>query len=230
MSVGSEPPVITVDGPGGVGKGTLGQFLARHLGWHFLDSGALYRLTALAADRQGVALDDAAALARVALTLDVRFEPDAEGGTGVLLADEAVERAIRTEACGNAASVVAALVPVREALLERQRRFRQWPGLVADGRDMGTVVFPDAVVKLFLVASAEERARRRYKQLRAKGADANLAQLIEQISERDQRDANRRVSPLRPAADAEILDTTALSIREVEERTLAVVHRVLGLD
>lgn len=217
-------PVVTVDGPSGVGKGTLSRALARTLGWHWLDSGALYRLTALAALDAGAALDDAAAVAALAAELDVRFEPGAEEDQ-VWLAGLEVTRELRTETCGDAASRVAALPAVREALLQRQRDFRRPPGLVADGRDMGTVVFPDAKVKIFLTASPQERAKRRYKQLREKGINASLAALVNDIAERDRRDAQRAVSPLVPAPDAITLDTTGLGIAEVRERALALVRR-----
>jgi len=218
------PPVITVDGPGGSGKGTVTQMLARRLGWHLLDSGALYRLTALAAERQGVALDDEAGLARVAATLDVRFEPTPPGQPArVLLAGEDVTAAIRTERCGDNASRVAVLQSVRDALLQRQRDFRKAPGLVADGRDMGTVVFPDAPFKIFLTATAEERARRRFKQLKEAGVNVNIDALLEEIRARDERDMNRSVAPLRPADDAQVIDSTGLSIEEVLDRCMAVV-------
>ncbi|HEY0635954.1 MAG TPA: (d)CMP kinase, partial [Gammaproteobacteria bacterium] len=181
-------PVITVDGPSGVGKGTLSQQLAHHLGWHFLDSGALYRLLGLAARRQGVDPADAVTLESLALKLDVRFLPSEQGETTILLNNQDVTREIRTEQAGNDASRVAAVPAVRAALLQRQRDFRQPPGLVADGRDMGTTVFPDAPLKFFLTASAEVRAERRYKQLKEKGLDASLTTLLAEIAERDERD------------------------------------------
>lgn len=208
-------PVITVDGPSGVGKGTLSQQLARHLGWHFLDSGALYRLLGLAARRQGVEPSDETSLESLALKLDVRFVPTEQGETTILLNNQDVTREIRTEQAGNDASRVAAVPAVRAALLQRQRDFRQRPGLVADGRDMGTTVFPDAPLKFFLTASAEVRAERRYKQLKEKGLDASLTTLLAEIAERDERDRTRSVSPLKPAEDAIIIDTSHLGIDEV---------------
>ena len=215
-------PVITVDGPGGSGKGTVTQMLARKLGWHLLDSGALYRLTALAAVRQGVALNDEEGLVKVAAGLDVAFEPTPEGEpVRVILAGQDVTADIRTESAGDNASKVAVMQPVRDALLQRQRDFRQAPGLVADGRDMGTVVFPDAPVKIFLTASAEERARRRYSQLKGAGVDVNIDALLEEIRVRDERDMNRSAAPLKPADDAQVIDSTGLSIEEVLDRCMA---------
>jgi cytidylate kinase len=219
-------PVVAIDGPSGSGKGTISQLLAARLGWHYLDSGALYRLTALAAARHGVALDDAAGLARLAAALDVRFEV-AAAGERILLEGEPVGNPLRSEATGAGASRVAALPEVRAALLERQRAFRTPPGLVADGRDMGTVVFPDAEVKIFLTASAEARAERRYKQLKEKGIGANLTDLSADLAERDRRDSERATAPLKPAADAIVVDSTGLDIAACLERCLAVVRQRL---
>lgn len=214
-------PVITIDGPSGSGKGTISQLVAGQAGWHFLDSGALYRLVALAANRTGVATDDVAALAALALELDVVFEPSPALEAVVTLSGEDVSRAIRGEEIGVLASRVAAIPEVREALLARQRGFAQRPGLVADGRDMGTVVFPTAALKIFLTASAEERAARRYKQLKDKGESVSLARLLADIKARDERDSQRAASPLKPAADALVLDSTDMTIEEVQLRILA---------
>ena len=218
-----EIPILTIDGPSGSGKGTICALIARELGWHLLDSGALYRLVALGAMRHGIELTDEAALATYAAELDVQFELQPDGSAPrILLEGEVVGDALRTESCGNAASKVAALGAVREALLQRQRDFQQPPGLVADGRDMGTVVFPQAGVKIFLTASVDERAQRRYKQLKEKGISANLPDLLTEIAERDARDADRSVSPLKPAADAVALDTTSLTINEVRDKVLGL--------
>jgi len=221
-------PVITVDGPSGVGKGTISQLLARHFGWHFLDSGALYRLTALAAVRHGIALDDEPAVAAVAAALDVVFRATEDGEVKVVLENQDVSNDIRTESAGGNASRVAVLPAVREALLQRQRDFAAAPGLVADGRDMGTTVFPDADLKIFLTASAQVRAERRYKQLKEKGFDANLSSLIEEIELRDERDRTRSASPLRPAEDAVSIDTSSKSIAEVFAEVLAHCGGVAG--
>lgn len=207
-------PVITVDGPSGAGKGTISHLLADALGWHLLDSGALYRVTGHACLLEGVSWDDEAAVTAVARDLDVSFT-GADGEIRVAYKGVDVSQAIRTEEGGRGASTVAAIASVREALLDRQRQFQQMPGLVADGRDMGTVVFPAAPLKFFLTASPEERARRRYKQLIAKGENVSLPRLLEDIQERDERDSSRAVSPLLPAEDAIILDSSTMPIAEV---------------
>ncbi len=208
-------PVITIDGPSGSGKGAISQWLAQELDWHLLDSGALYRLLALAAKKNNIGLSDAVALASAAREMEIEFDPRGDEGVKTSLFGEDVSLQLRTEECGRDASQVAAIPEVREALLDRQRAFRQSPGLVADGRDMGTVVFQNAELKIFLTASAEERARRRHKQLNQKGIGANLAALSEEIRARDERDQNRAVSPLKPASDAFVLDTTDIGIEEV---------------
>lgn len=220
-------PVITVDGPSGVGKGTISQLLAKKFGWHFLDSGALYRLTALAALRHGVALDDEAAVAAIARTLDVKFVAAEGGDVRVMLENQDVSADIRTEQAGNNASKVAALPAVREALLQRQRDFAEAPGLIADGRDMGTTVFPQALRKFFLTASPQVRAERRYKQLKEKGLDANLSSLIEEIEQRDERDRSRSASPLRPADDAVAIDTSSKNIEQVLDEVLSHCGQII---
>ncbi len=216
-------PVITVDGPSGAGKGTLCMLLAEKLGWNLLDSGAIYRVLALAALHHGVDTESEDALVPLAAHLDVQFI--AEGDlVKVILEGEDVSDTLRTEKVGNAASKVAALPRVREALLRRQRAFNEQPGLVADGRDMGTVVFTSAEVKIFLDASAEERATRRMNQLQKKGLDVSFSSLLSEIQERDYRDRNRAVAPLRPADDALVLDSTEMSIEQVLEKVLAYVN------
>ncbi|MBK5936774.1 MAG: (d)CMP kinase [Halorhodospira halophila] len=227
MTQTNPPPVLAIDGPSGAGKGTVAKAVVLALGWHFLDSGALYRLTGLYCQRQGVAADDAPRAAELAAVLPAEFRV-ADGAERILLDGDDVSAELRTETTGALASQVAALQAVRDALLQRQRDFRRPPGLVADGRDMGTVVFPDAPVKVFLTASAEERARRRYNQLKEQGADVSLASLSEEIAERDRRDASRTTAPLKPAPDAEYLDTTGLAIETVIERVLAQVRGRLG--
>jgi cytidylate kinase len=226
----SNVPVIAIDGPSGSGKGTIARQVAESLGWHLLDSGALYRLLALAASRREIPLSDATALARLAEKLDVRFGTDASGGELIWLDGEPVSSELRTEEAGKGASTVAALQAVRDALLTLQRSFRRSPGLVADGRDMGTHVFPDATLKVFLTASAEERARRRHKQLNDKGIDVSLAALSRDIEDRDRRDTERSVAPLRPAEDARILDSSGKSIDSVVNTVLDWSKELRALD
>ena len=223
----SHTPVVTVDGPSGAGKGTLCMLLAKKLGFHLLDSGAIYRVLALAAIHHGVDLESEDALVPLATHLDVQFV--AEGDlVKVILEGEDVSGELRKEETGMAASKVAALPRVREALLRRQRAFAEGQGLVADGRDMGTVVFPQAEVKIFLDASAEERATRRLKQLQGKGLDVKFDDLLSEIQERDDRDRNRPVAPLRPAEDALLLDSTTMSIDEVVEKALQYIESKLA--
>ena len=216
--------VITIDGPSGSGKGTISRGVARSLGWDLLDSGALYRAVALAAIQREIELEDAEEVTRLARYLDIRFEVGKKE-TEVLLSGVLVGNTLRTEETGNAASIVAAIPTVREALLQRQRDFSQSSGLVADGRDMGTVVFPEACCKIFLTASAEERAKRREKQLRDKGIAANIDQLLKVIIERDDRDQNRSVAPLIAASDAHVIDSSKLSILEVQLQVISAVRR-----
>lgn len=211
-------PILTIDGPSGSGKGTIAQLMADELGWHLLDSGALYRVLAYAAQTRSISIEkESEALTQLAQSLPVSFST-IDGATHAMLEGTSVEAHIRTETAGNAASKVASMPSVRTALLQRQKDFAQPPGLVADGRDMGTTVFPDAPAKIFLTASAEDRANRRYKQLKEKGIDANLRALLQEISERDARDANRAVSPLKPADDAYLLDSSGLSIEQVLQK------------
>ncbi|HAI69012.1 MAG TPA: (d)CMP kinase [Gammaproteobacteria bacterium] len=219
-------PVVTLDGPGGSGKGTVSLRLATQLGWQMLDSGALYRGLALAAHRHNVSLENEMALANLATHLELQFEPLPDlSVTQVILEGQDVSRALRSEACGTAASQIATKPAVRQALLARQRAFLNAPGLVADGRDMGTVVFPSALIKIFLTASIEERAKRRYKQLIDIGIDAKLSTLITEIAERDQRDSTRNIAPLMPADDALIIDTSGVSIDNVVACILSVIRK-----
>jgi len=220
VSISLAIPVIAIDGPSGSGKGTIARRVAEALGYHLLDSGALYRLTAISANKSGVDLTDPEAVAGIALKLDIRFGSYDDGAERIWLDDEDVTREVRKESTGAGASTVAAIPAVREALLERQRAFQRAPGLVADGRDMGTHVFTSALVKIFLTASAEERARRRHKQLKDKGMDVSLAALSRDIEDRDRRDSERSVAPLKPAKDARILDSSGKSIDAVTQTVL----------
>lgn len=221
-------PVVTIDGPSGSGKGTVSAAVAEALGFHFLDSGALYRLVGFAAVQHGVDLEYGEALATLARELDVRFDFRAVGAQAVLLEGRPVGDRIRDEQVAAAASKVASVVAVRDALLARQRDFRQPPGLVADDRDMGTVVFPDAECKVFLDATAEERANRRFKQLKQKGIDVKFPALLGEIRARDERDRSRSVAPLKPADDAHIIDTTNLSIESAIAAVLDFVRKRLA--
>lgn len=219
----SDIPVLTIDGPSGSGKGTLAQRLARDLGWHYLDSGAIYRVLAQAAIKHQLDLTDETALIALAQQLDLQFE-FVDDELTVCLEGEDISLLIRSEQAGTAASKVAVVAAVRQALLQRQRDFRQWPGLVTDGRDMGTIVFPHAPFKVFLTASAEQRAKRRHKQLKQKGIESNLSGLIAEISERDRRDSEREVAPLKAADGALILDSTDLGIDAVYEQVRALLR------
>ncbi|MBA6327435.1 (d)CMP kinase [Colwellia sp. MB02u-6] len=220
-------PVITIDGPSGAGKGTVARIVAEQLGWHLLDSGAIYRVLAVAAQHHNISVEDEQSLLPVAANLDVQFQTCNEGEGKVILEGEDVSNAIRTEEIGALASKVAAFPRVREALLRRQRAFKVGPGLVADGRDMGTVVFIDAPVKVFLTASAEERAQRRFNQLKGKGFDVKITRLLEDIRLRDERDQNRKVAPLVAAEGALIIDSTELSIEEVVSKILSFSNEKL---
>ena len=217
-------PVITIDGPSGAGKGTVARIVAEQLGWHLLDSGAIYRVLAVATQHHHVNLDEEEPLIPMAAHLDVQFEISSQGESKVILEGEDVTNTIRTEEIGALASKVAAFPRVREALLRRQRAFSVTPGLVADGRDMGTVVFANAPVKVFLTASAEERAERRFNQLKEKGFDVKIGRLLDDIRQRDERDSSRKVAPLVPAEDALIVDSTDLSIQEVVNKVLSFAN------
>jgi cytidylate kinase len=216
----SPAPVITLDGPSGSGKGTISRRVAQALGWHFLDSGALYRLVALAGQHHRIAVCNEAGLATLARSMDIRFAAQGEEEARIFLDNEEVSHALRSQACGNDASQIATLPAVRAALLERQRAFRRMPGLIADGRDMGSVVFPDAWLKIFLTADLESRAQRRYKQLKEKGMNVIISNLIDEIGERDDRDRDRALAPLKPAAGAVVIDSSHLTIEEVVQKVL----------
>ena len=219
-------PVLTIDGPSGSGKGTIARRVAAELGWHLLDSGALYRLTALSAASNGRDGCPAAEMAKFAAALEVRFDHADNGDELIYLFGEEVSAEVRTEASGLMASTIAPFPEVRQALIGLQRSFRRAPGLVADGRDMGTTIFPQAGLKVFLTASAGERAKRRHKQLKDKGIDVSLPALSRDIEDRDRRDSERSVAPLRPAADARVLDSSHLNIDEVVERVLGWAHEL----
>ena len=221
-------PVITIDGPSGAGKGTAARLVAEHLGWQLLDSGAIYRVLGVATQHHGISVDEEEPLIPVAAHLDVQFTINKDGESQVILEGEDVSNSIRTEEVGALASKVAAFPRVREALLRRQRAFRVLPGLVADGRDMGTVVFKDAPVKIFLTATAEERAERRFNQLKAKGFDVKIGRLLDDIRQRDERDENREVAPLVPAEGALIIDSTDISIEEVVNKILSFANEKLN--
>ena len=223
-------PVITIDGPSGAGKGTVARIVAKQLGWDLLDSGAIYRVLAIATRHHGVGVEDEEPLIPMAAHLDVQFAINSDGESQVILEGEDVTSSIRSEEVGNLASKVAAFPRVREALLRRQRAFKLYPGLVADGRDMGTVVFSDAPVKVFLTASAEERAERRFNQLKEKGFDVNIGRLLSEIRQRDERDQNRKVAPLVPAEGALYIDSTDLSIQEVVNNILAFSNEALMIN
>lgn len=218
-------PVITIDGPSGSGKGTIGYLLSQKLNWHFLDSGALYRALAFSALKQHILLQEEAPLVALAQQLSIEFKTKISHQPPLTYIDGVdVTETIRSEECGVAASKIAALPSVRAALLDRQRNFRKLPGLVTDGRDMGTVVFPDAQLKFFLIADAKERALRRYRQLKEKGINVSLDALCDELVERDRRDERRVVAPLKPASDAVIIDTTGLDIEQVLQKTLEKVN------
>ena len=224
--VASIPSVVTVDGPSGAGKGSLCQLLAKQLGWHLLDSGALYRIVGLAAEQRNIALNDEPALTALAASLNVEFKPGAAGEpASVLLDGEDISEQVRAESTGELASKVAVHHGVRDALMSLQKSFSKAPGLIADGRDMGTVVFPDAPLKIYLTASAAARADRRYKQLIAMGQSVNLAAVLEDIQTRDDRDMNRVAAPLKPAADAVHIDSSSLAIKDVCDLVLAELKK-----
>lgn len=227
----NDSPVITVDGPSGVGKGTVSFLLAQMMGWHLLESGTLYRVLALAAKQRSISLDDEEGLSYLASYLDVCFKTPKKGERArVILEGQDCTDVICTESIGSQASQVSQFDKVRSALLKRQRDFEQPPGLIAEGRDMGTVVFPNASIRFFLVASVEERAKRRFKQLKEKGINVKMDDLKQEIAERDERDTNRAAAPLKPADDAIMIDTTGLSVEEVIFRMQAEISQVMTVD
>ncbi|MFA5960319.1 MAG: (d)CMP kinase [Tatlockia sp.] len=223
MSFEKKVPVITIDGPSGTGKGTLCHLIAQHLQWNVLDSGCLYRVLAYAARQKAIDLTDKNALVELALAMNLRFETHSSQENAVFLEGEDVFRAIRSEQCGQDASKIAVIPEIREALLARQRGFAKLPGLVTDGRDMGTVVFPDAILKVYLDASVDERAKRRYLQLKEKGIDASLPEVVDELTKRDARDTARLHAPLKPAEDAVLVDTTGLEIAQVFKIVLQLI-------
>lgn len=227
MKVNESVPIITIDGPSGTGKGTVSHLLATHLHWHLLDSGCIYRLLAFAVAKYHILLDNKKAIGKLAKTLDFAFETSKAGKTEVFLEGELITEKIRTEQCGQDASKIAVYPEVRGALLMRQRDFARLPGLVADGRDMGTIVFPEALLKIYLHATLKERALRRYLQLKEKGIGASLGKIIDELAQRDARDATRSHAPLKPAEDAVIIDTTGITIVQVFDNILKLVNEKL---
>jgi len=217
--------ILAIDGPVGSGKGTIGQMVAKHFGWHYLDSGALYRAFSYAANQQGICSDDDEGLQGLIKTLEIIFIPTSDGGAAILINGENVTDNVRHEDAGKLASEYASKPAVRKILFDLQKQAAKQPGLVADGRDMGSVVFPEAELKIFLTASAKSRAQRRYKQLKLKGFDVNLTRLVEDIEQRDQQDANRQHSPLAPATDAIVLDTTSMNIDQVFEKIVSLIDK-----
>lgn len=230
MNENNDIPVITIDGPSGTGKGTISQSLAKYLGWNFLDSGSLYRILAFALAQKKIDLKNVQQLTKIANELDINFVANDSDVVHTLLDNEDITQAIRSEECANNASIIAAIPEVRAALLQKQRDFLKPPGLVTDGRDMGTVVFPDATLKIFLTASSQERAKRRYYQLQNQGRKVSLEEIEAEITLRDERDMKRPVSPLKPAEDAIILDTTILSREEVFENIVELVKKHLSAN
>ncbi|HAU2263611.1 TPA: (d)CMP kinase [Legionella pneumophila] len=228
MVFNNEVPVITLDGPSGTGKGTICHLVAKRLHWNMLDSGAIYRVLAYAARKNSIEPNDIKKLTALARSLNLRFESSVDNETKVILDDENVSQQIRSEQCGQDASQIAVIPEVRAALLERQRNFAQFPGLVTDGRDMGTVVFPNAALKVYLYASAEERANRRYLQLQDNGINVSLAQVVEELAKRDARDTARTHAPLKPAEDAVLIDTTGLTIVQVFNIVLKLIDERLN--